>query len=46
MSLKEINQAKKNEYIYLRDYADSMGDWKFANYYDELIKEIDEEEAK
>lgn len=43
MSIKEINEAKKTEYIYLRDYHVSMGDRYMADYYDELIKEFGEE---
>lgn len=43
MSLKEINEAKKIEYIYLRDYHISMGNRYMADYYDELIKEFGEE---
>ncbi len=41
MSLKEINEAKKNEYIYLRDYAISMEDRYMADYYDMLIDELE-----
>lgn len=43
MSLKEINNAKRNEYTILRDYHISMGDRYMADYYDELIKECGEE---
>lgn len=46
MSLKEINEAKKTEYIYLRDYHISMGDKYMADYYDSLIKELVEGEEK
>lgn len=48
MSLREINEAKKTEYIYyLRDYHISMGDRYMADYYDMLITELGEsEEAK
>lgn len=46
MSLKEINNAKKTEYIYLRDYHVSMGDRYMADYYDSLIKELGESEEE
>lgn len=45
MSLKEINEAKKIEYIYLRDYHVSMGDRYMADYYDNLIEELGESES-
>jgi len=40
MSLKEINNAKKNEYAILRDYHISVGDRYMADYYDSLIAEL------
>lgn len=46
MSLREINEAKKTEYVYLRDYHISMGDRYMADYYDRLIEELGEEEEK
>lgn len=39
MSTKEIKTATINEYTILRDYMDSVGEWKLAEYYDNLIKE-------
>lgn len=46
MSLREINEAKKIEYVYLRDYHISMGDRYMADYYDSLIEELRESEEK
>ena len=46
MSIKEINETKKIEYIYLRDYHISMGDRYMADYYDSLIEELGEGEEK
>ena len=46
MSLKEINNAKKNEYAILRDYHISIGDRYMADYYDSLIAELEKGEEQ